>query len=198
MRYRLAVLLMHLNENRTAYSELMNYFQTPEIAKHSRHKEARKLLIQTFELAKADEKTKFNEKEMFNAFEQFSIEYPKEELAPEAAFKAAQFAKKFEAPEVVSQRFRKIAAAYPSHSLAKSCISESLSILVKGEKWALLKSESSILLTNSLELRDKISEANELATIKLIEQEEKSNKFSEAKKLLEEFLSSKPSQSSQI
>lgn len=193
MQFRYGVLLMHLKEFRPAFDILQAYLGGKEIDKHLRFKEALKLRIQTFELADKDARARFSDIELVKSYDDFALKFPQEALAPEAAYKAAGIAKKLETPEAVAQRYRKIAETYPKHALAKNSVSESLTLLVKSEKWEILKTEAGLLLEKSSELKDKISEAKELAMIKLSEGLEKAGDYSKARDQYEAFLKDKPS-----
>jgi TolA-binding protein len=141
--------------------------------------------------------------EVLASYDAYATNFPKEDLAVEASFKAAEIAKNIETPEKAAARFRSIAEAHPDNKLAKDSVTEALAVLVKAQKWEALSQESQALATKSEiqdsplgkddSLKQKIEEARELANVKLTEDLEKSGKFDEAKAQYEKILGEKPS-----
>jgi tetratricopeptide (TPR) repeat protein len=202
VKYRFAVLLMNRHEPLSAYK-----FVTESIAKidskHPRFQEALKLRLQAVEMFSKDDRKQIPEQEVMGSYDAYAANFPKEDLGVEASYKAAQIAKNLETPEKVAARFQAIAEAHPTHALAKSSVTEALSVLVKAQKWEALSVQSATLkntvgiqenlLAKDDSLRQKIEEARELANVKLTEGLEQSGKLVEAKVQYEKILAEKPS-----
>jgi hypothetical protein len=195
IRFRYGGLLFQSKENRAALDSLNLAINkmTPE---HKRHKEALQLRIQTIELANKEQRKQIRDSELLTAFDAFVTSYAADTLAPEAAFKAAELAKKLESPELVAARFRKVANNYPTHALAKSAVSNALAMLVQGGNWSTLKAESAALVTTDMDpaLKIKLGEVQELAELKLVEAMEQKGQFKEAHDAYEKLLDQKMTQ----
>lgn len=202
VKYRFSVLLMNRHEPLNAYKFVAESIAKID-AKHPRFQEAMKLRLQAVEALSKDERKELPDAEVMGAYDAYAANFPKEDLAVEASYKAAQIAKSLETPEKVAARFQTIAEAHPTNPLAKSAVTEALAVLVKAQKWealsvqsAALKGKAEIqdnLLAKDDSLRQKIEEARELANVKLTEGLEQSGKLQEAKVQYEKILAEKPS-----
>lgn len=181
VEFRYGGLLFQMKQNRESLPHLNTAIG--KFAKDSpRLKEAMQLRIQTIEQADKVQRKEIADTDLIKAYDEFAGSYPQDSLAPEALFKSAEIAKKLETPELASLRFKKIAEAYPQHKLANAAISNSLSLLVQSEKWDAVKLESVTLAnkTDDQALRNKITEAKELAEAKIVENLEHTGKYKEA------------------
>jgi cellulose synthase operon protein C len=203
VKFRYAVLLLNRKEQLKAYQAV-----TEAVAKmspdHPRFKEALKVRIQSIELATKDEREQIDDRDLLGAYDAYATNFPEEELAVEARFKAANLAKTLETPEQAAGRFRSLAEAHPEHKLARASVSEALAVLVKAQKWEALGAESralsekteiqSSLLENDQEMKQRIAEAKELSLVKITEGLESEGKLEEAKAQYRKILADKPSE----
>ncbi len=200
VKFRYAVLLMNRKDQLKAYKMVSDAVatMTPE---HSRFKEALNLRIQSIELASPQEKKQIADKDVLAAYDSYVAHFPKEDLAVEAQYKAANVAKTLETPEQVAARYRTLAETHPTHNLAKASVGEALAVLVKAQKWEALGLESkalnakseSPLLDKDNDLRQKIAEAQELSLVKITEGLEQEGKLAEARTAYEKILDDSPS-----
>lgn len=199
IRFRYGGLLFQMHKNALALQSLK---QAIAVMKKDapRFKEALQLRIQTIEQASKAERKEIPDVELIIAYDEFVKAYPDEKLAPEAAFKSAELAKKLETPEQVAARFRAVAVRYPQNALAKSAVTQSLATLVQGGRWSALKMESAALTgkMDDKELQTKISEVKELAEVKLIEEMEQKGQFKESRNAYDKLLDQKFSQNFEI
>jgi TolA-binding protein len=191
VQFRYGGLLFQMKDNKAA---LYNLKQSIVLMKneHPRLKEALQLRIQSIEMASKEQRKEIADTELLSAYDDFVKFYPQEKLSPEAAFKAAELAKKIESPDLVAARFRGVAEKYPDHELAKSAISNSLSVLVQSGNWSSLKTQSANLsgTTSDSALKAKISEVKELAEMKLVEEMEQKGAFAQAYTTYEKLIDS--------
>ena len=203
VKFRYSVLLMHQKDHLLAYRTIAEVL-TKINDKHARFKEALRLKIQAIEFANADEKRQIPKAEILAAYDDYSKAYAKEDLGLEAMYKAANLSKDIENTDQVVARFNKIVELHPKNELAKASADELLAVLVKAEKWENLAGEAKFLQENSKQegsaiasnesLRKKISEAQELSTLKITERFQKEGKFVEAKAQYKKILSESPSE----
>lgn len=201
VKFRYSVLLLNQKEQLKAYQFISEALAGMD-EKHPRFKEALKIKIQSIELASKTERKSIDNRDLMATYDLYAKHFPTEELGIEARYKAATLAKELESPEQAALRFRELAQAHPENKLAKASVGEALAVLVSAQKWEALQRESGAFSQTALgqslgsdpELGKKLSEASDLANVKLTEQLESEGKFAEAKSKYEGILKESPSQ----
>ena len=199
VKFRYAVLLMHQKNHTKAYKNISDVLASIQ-PDHKRFQESMKLRIQSIELASKAERKEIGDQNLLIAYDEYVKFFPEDKLATEAEFKAANLAKVIESPEAAATRFHAIAERNPNHNLAKEAINEALGVLVKAERWESLHKEAKSLLGSEIlntniyskdaSLTSRLKEAEELALVKIAENQEKSGAFADAIKTYEGYAKS--------
>lgn len=204
MRFRYSALLFKLRLNVEVYENtaILLGMIKPE---NPRFQEALKLRIQAIEGAAPEQRKTLDDKKLILAYDEFAKHFPKDPLAVEAMFKAANLAKKEEGPEKAAERFRLLAKNYPNHKLRDVAVKESLATLLAAGKWESLANESKLLMgvmTQSEgdkddekflqnEVYKQLLNARNTALVKIAEEYEAQNKYEEAEKAYLDFINAR-------
>lgn len=211
MRFRYSALLfkLKLNVETVENTNLLLAMIKPE---NPRFQEALKLRIQAIEQGSPEQRKILDDRKLIAAYDDYAKFFPKESLAVEALYKAAQLAKKEEGPEKAAERFRTIAQNYPQSKLRDSAVKESLATLLTAEKWSTLANESKLLIQimagadsgiagsgakpdeealEKNEMYRQLLNARNTALVKIAEDFESQQKFPEAEKAYLDFINSR-------